>query len=137
MQHWSAGFVGLPWAERGRDRHGVDCYGLLVLVYRQVNQIDLPTYGQAYTSVDERAEIAALLEVGAEQWPWQPIAIEDVRDLDVLLFRRGRLESHVGIVAGRGAMLHVERDALSCIERFEAGRWRPRLTGAFRHALAS
>ena len=134
MKHWSAAYVGRPWQDRGRGPASVDCYGLLAQVYRGVLDIELESYVGAYTSANERAEISALLSNAASAWPWRPIDPGKERELDVVLFLRGGIANHVGIVVGDGRMLHVVSNALSCIESYRAGRWRPRLVGFYRHA---
>mgnify|MGYP003652353246 CR=1 FL=1 len=53
---------------------------------------------------------------------------------DVLLFRHGRFESHVGIYVHQGVMLHMATDDQSKHERFDQGRWKARLAGYFRHS---
>ena len=58
--HWSATYIGAPWSARGRDRDGLDCWGLVRLVYRDRLFRDLPDY-QGYVSGHERREIDALI----------------------------------------------------------------------------
>ena len=41
---WANKYVGLPWAWKGRTSEGVDCYGLLRLVYRDERGIALPEH---------------------------------------------------------------------------------------------
>ena len=41
---WANAYVGLPWADLGRDRTGCDCWGLARLVYAEQLGIALP-YG--------------------------------------------------------------------------------------------
>lgn len=131
--HWSAPFVGLPWREKGRDRGGVDCWGLTALVYAEALSLVLPSYTDNYAGIAEKAEIAALMTADAACWPWQAVD-DEARDFDVAMFRRGRMESHVGLVAGPSRMLHIFRGGLSCLESYTDGRWRPRLIGIYRHA---
>lgn len=40
--HWSTRYIGLPYSIGGRDRDGVDCWGLLCLVYQNEQGIRLP-----------------------------------------------------------------------------------------------
>jgi probable lipoprotein NlpC len=130
--HWSARFVGLPWRERGRSRDGVDCYGLAVLAFREVHGIELAGFEDAYASVAELAEISALITGNSEQWPWRPVTA--AREFDVALFRRGNLQTHVGIVVDANRMLHIEQDREAIVETFTSGRWRHRCLGFYRHA---
>jgi cell wall-associated NlpC family hydrolase len=131
--HWSADFVGLPWQEKGRGRDGIDCWGLCTLVYAERLAIALPHYTEAYVSVQERAEIAALFDGGAAQRPWVQMPPGQEREFDIALMRSGRLLAHVGIVIGGGRMLHIERKGLSQIENYLDGPWRLRLAGLYRH----
>jgi len=42
MNHWACKYIGLPYRVGGRDFDGVDCWGLLYLVYRDEFNIHLP-----------------------------------------------------------------------------------------------
>jgi cell wall-associated NlpC family hydrolase len=44
VTHWSRDYVGLPWKFAGRSSEGVDCWGLLWLVYREVLGIPIASY---------------------------------------------------------------------------------------------
>ena len=57
---WANAYVGLPWADLGRDRTGCDCWGLARLVYAEQLGIALPSYSDAYPCAGEQAEVAAL-----------------------------------------------------------------------------
>lgn len=130
-QHWTASFVGLPFAERGRTRTGCDCYGLARIVYQEELGVSLPDY-LGYTSTEERGEIAALID-GAQELPmWVPVTGPAVA-FDLALFRRGRLTTHIGVVVRRGLMLHMADEDCAKIERFDNGRWSHRLSGVCRH----
>lgn len=128
-KHWSTAFIGLPYADRGRSRDGVDCWGLVRLVLAS-HGIDVPSYAGRYASVQERAEVASLIEDVKPSW----MKVDDPRELDLAIFRHGRLETHVAIVVEPGRMLHVSTGVPSRIESYQDEYWCRRLTGFWRYA---
>lgn len=128
-RHWSERFIGLAYADLGRTPEGVDCWGLVRLVLASQG-IDVPCYSGGYASTQERAEIAGLIEGAKPSWIRSLVP----QELDLVTFRRGRLESHVGIVVEPGRMLHVTSGMPSCIESYRDEYWSARLTGFWRHA---
>jgi cell wall-associated NlpC family hydrolase len=140
--HWSAGFIGLPWADRGRTRAGCDCWGLVRLVYQEVAGIDLPSFDEAYVTAEEQSVVAAVIadvrQGGRGASPWLEVA-GPAESLDLLLFRCGRHESHVGVVVDprRALMLHSQNRDQSRIESFDRAEWARRRIGFFRHQDAS
>lgn len=131
MTHWSRDYVGLPWAFAGRSRAGVDCWGLLWLIYRDVLGIQITSYAQETTDAPEREQIAALMAGELVKSPWRPV--EQEQPFDMVIFRRAGIDSHVGIVVSPGRMLHITHDTESRVERFDQGRWKSKLLGIRRH----
>lgn len=132
MSHWSNRYVGTPYHEFGHTFEGVHCWGLAVLVYAEELGIALPTYSGCYVSLEEQAQIAALVNGERSDPVWREVA--GARTFDLVTFRRGRLETHIGIVVSPGLMLHVTADDQAKIEHYNTGRWQHRLTGTYRHA---
>lgn len=130
MTHWSTRYLGTPYLDHGRTLGGVDCWGLVTVVYWLDLGIRLPSYAGAYVSTDERAEISAAISENKQIGPWYAVA--EPEPYDVAFFRRGPHESHVGIVAIPGLMLHVPYDHAK-VEDYRTGRWGQRLTGFYRH----
>jgi probable lipoprotein NlpC len=127
---WSNRFVGIPYVEFGRSRAGCDCWGLACVIYREDLGIMLPDY-LGYGSVDEHAEIAALIN-GAEASPiWQPVT--DPAPYDIVVFRRGRLAAHLAVIIRPGLMIHMAQEDSAKVENYCTGRWGNRLKGHFRH----
>jgi probable lipoprotein NlpC len=128
---WSNKFIGIPQADFGRTRDGVDCWGLVDVVYQEELNISLPDYS-GYGSTEELEEISALVD-GAKQSPlWVPVQ-GDAMAFDIALFRRGKFSSHVGIVVRHGWMVHVAGTDQSKLERYDQGRWQHRFEGHWRH----
>jgi len=129
--HWTERFVGLPYAEFGRTRDGCDCWGLACVIYREELGVSLPEY-LGYASTEEHGELAAII-AGATTSPlWVPVDGNAIA-FDVAVFRRGRLDTHVGIVVHHGLMIHVSRDDCAKIESYRGGVWGHRHTGTYRH----
>lgn len=133
--HWTVPFIGIPFVEFGRTRSGCDCWGLVRLVYQEELGIDLPDYLGRYASAEERVELQALIAEGKATGPWRPADVHDVRPqpFDVMVYRRGRLDSHLGLFVEPGVMLHVAAEEHAKLERFSTGQWLNRLSGIYRH----
>lgn len=123
MSHWSVPFVGIPYLDKGRSLAGVDCWGLVHLVFtRHLGIADFPSYADRYVSDDERAEIAAIVAGEAELPIWSRVG-DAPQPFDILFFRRGRWDSHAALIVDGQRMLHTSAAAgQSVIERFDNGR---------------
>lgn len=135
---WPDRYTRIRYAPCGRSWQGVDCWGLVYLVYRDERGIELPTYLPDYDSPGEHERLGALIDVErARDWtePAEPA------EFDVLVFnvpfKRRLWPCHVGIMvdpatgtflqALKGAGVH--RASLSGL-----GPWGRRLAGAHRLA---
>ncbi|MCM1077720.1 MAG: NlpC/P60 family protein [Bacteroides sp.] len=83
-------WIGTPYKYGGEDKHGVDCSGLVVSVYRSALDIKLPR------SSNEQAGYCS------------PLQKNQLMPGDLLFFATGRSKniSHVGIYVGDGKMIH-------------------------------
>ena len=132
MRLWTNAYVGIPYADLGRDRQGCDCWGLARMIYACELGIELPSYQDAYVSAEERAEIAGLLAAQEDHGPWRCVE-ERARAFDLVLFRRGRFRSHIGVVIEHGWMLHMAGEDQAKVESLAHPRWASRLGGVYRH----
>lgn len=132
MSHWSTNYIGLPYADLGRDRNGVDCWGLFRLVMWEQHGIDLPSYVDGYAGAAEKAEISALIGGAKGHDYWCAVEI-DIREFDVIVFRRGLQDSHIGVAVSATKFLHIVEGRCVVIEDFTKGRWAQRMVGAWRY----
>lgn len=131
-RHWSASYLGLPYARGGAERAGVSCWGVVCLAYREQKNIVLPTY-QGEPGAEELAEVAAALDGNTDGWPWREVYAGDVRSFDLVTFHLRGIEGHVGLVPWPGAFLHVGEGITSRIERYGWEQWRPMVSRFLRH----
>ena len=131
MTDWGQ-YVGLPHRPHGRDRDGLDCWGLVRLVYAEALGIDLPSYVEDCPDLSERADLAALITGERDAGPWRQVAKPAA--FDVLLFRVGPHATHVALAINSRDMLHLHGRSHSVIERIAAPMWAKRLVGVYRYA---
>lgn len=136
---WVAQYIGVPFKVHGRDRSGVDCYGLARLVLAEQFKIDLPSLAETYIDTKaktsgERIETEITAQAAAS---WQEIAAGSERVGDVVVIRQRGYAMHIGVVLGDSKMLHVEESAVySVIEAYDGLLFQTKIQGFYRYAAA-
>lgn len=128
---WAGRYIGLPFRELGRDRAGVDCWGLVRLILAEQFTIPLPSFIHEYRHTLEKSRIGPLIE--RETRSWQKIATNAEAPGDVVVLRLHGKPMHVGLVLGDRHMLHIEAGINSAIERYNSPQWAERIFGFFRY----
>lgn len=128
---WAGHYIGLPFRDHGRDRSGLDCWGLVRLVMGEQSGIALPSFATEYKHTSDADAIGGIVD--RESGKWQRVAAGQERCGDVVVLRLFGRPLHVGIVLGDGAMLHIETGINSAIERYTGPRWQSRICGFYRH----
>jgi cell wall-associated NlpC family hydrolase len=133
--------VGLPFHDLGRELCGcrtggphrqgcgLDCYGLIRVLYRQIG-LELPLYGDVYASTRERARIAAHVHATAAEW--RAIAAGQERAWDVVVLRLLGRPIHLGLVLRPGEMVHSDPACGVAVERYGSPVWRHRVEAFYR-----
>jgi cell wall-associated NlpC family hydrolase len=124
-------FVGIPYLDKGRSLVGLDCYGLVRLVFRELRGIELPSYVADYATGADRTAIAHLIK--GEIDAWDEVRAGDEIAFDGVLIREAGFPRHIGLVVTPGLMLHVERGETSRIERYRTGTFSHRIAGFYRY----
>lgn len=135
IPHWIAEYIGLPYAEKGRDRTGLDCWGLVRLVLAEQFGITVPSYADGYTCALERREVARL--IAGVKGSWDPVERDAAAAGDVLLLRQAGAICHVGLVVATGLMLHTEVGIGAAVERYDSPKWAARVVSIHRWGMAS
>jgi cell wall-associated NlpC family hydrolase len=125
-------FIGLPWIDKGRSFDGVDCYGLVWLVNRELRAVELPSYAEDYVTSVDRLALARLIAGELDDGGWDEIPAAQEQPFDAVLIREGRMAKHIGLVTRPGMMLHVEQGGTSQVERYRAGIFAHRVVGFYR-----
>lgn len=126
-------YIGIPFADKGRERSGCDCWGLCLLVYREQLGIIMPSLDELYTHALHRREVGKTVAAAMSQGWGMDVTDNAPEMFDVLVFRRGGIEDHVGLWAGPGLMLHVLKGSDSGLERFDTSKWQSMFSRRLRH----
>jgi len=122
-------YVGIPYVLGGRDRSGVDCYGLIFLVYFEEFGIELPRYDGVPDDC-ERAEVTNQMIDGARTGgKWLPV--QDPKTGDVVEFKILRV-SHIGLYVEPQKILHALGGSGVCLEGLDRPKLKRRVSGCYR-----
>lgn len=133
IPEWCSGYVGLPFVEKGRNRAGCDCWGLIVLIYREQLGIELPLHDNDYTKTTDAESVSVTCRKEAAMWR----QVEKPKAFDPVLLRIRGIPWHVGIVVAEGFMLHCDPKADTVLENYMRPIWAPRIEGFYRHESRS
>lgn len=112
MTRWAEKYMGLRFLDGGRDFPAVDCWGLVCLVFRHEQGIELPPYGDI--SARDLMSVAREMGAGKSAPPWLP-ATPPFRAFDIAGMRAcpGTASPrsavvHAGVLTAPGRLLHIE-----------------------------
>jgi hypothetical protein len=125
---WSNQYIGIPYKAGGRDRSGLDCWGLARLVYQEQYKINLPSFSTEYTENDT-TRMSDLIAQYREGWTQNDTPQEG----DLVLLRVLGSESHIGVVIDGNSFLHIREGSDACVEKLNSGSWRNRIVGYFKY----
>ncbi|WP_159728399.1 NlpC/P60 family protein [Methylosinus sp. Ce-a6] len=124
-------WIGTPYRHQAACKGaGCDCLGLVRGVWREVHGAEPeepPPYSPDW---GEAGAVEHILEAAARHMT--PIALQDARAADVIVFRmrEGRIAKHMAIVSGPGSMIHAQ--AADCVREIAlTPYWRRHIVAAF------
>lgn len=123
-------YIGLPFLSGGRDRAGLDCWGLVLLYYREVLKQELPSLDDEYASAFDSQRVRELVDCTKPEV--EAVRTEEPETGDIAVIKLAGIPCHVGVYITPDYVLHIERGKDSCIERLAALRKRARIEGVYR-----
>jgi cell wall-associated NlpC family hydrolase len=132
---WASDYVGLRFLDGGRDRAGVDCWGLVRLVYAERLELQLPDF--ADIKATDLRRVARAIIGGMDSNGWLPVIRGTEQEFDVVVMRGHAggvgIPAHVGVVAPYDAVLHVEKGIDAVAPRLTSHTVKDRIVGVYRH----
>ena len=133
MEEVAGRLIGLPFRFGGREvPDGLDCWGVVNVIYRDAFGVALPDYKHLSTDGPERTMRASGV-IESDKVGWREVKSGCERPGDVVLFRRFGLPLHVGVVMGSGRMIHSDVPAGVVQARYDGATWAHRILGFYRH----
>lgn len=125
-------YLDIPYVDHGRSVDGLDCWGLVWLVYKNEFGIDLPSWSAAYENADKTSFRSIKKRVDCFS-NWREV--DRPQPGDVATFNAGG-NFHVGICLDKYGMwiMHIMRGSKVTRERVTSLIWRDRLQGYYRYA---
>ena len=118
---------GVRWVHQGRNRHGIDCIGLVVVVRRalEIGNYDLTGYPRS----PDGTFMSHFFNAGGVR-----VGILKAQPADLLLFKDARSPCHVGIITARDGdlmhMVHAHASRHRVIEEPVLHEWRHKWVAA-------
>lgn len=127
---WSDKYIGIPWHAGGRHElmgGGLDCWGLLRMVYAK--ELDIPLESFTGANSFNGQQVAAMMAGNMLDW----VRVNKPRPFDGVLLRKSGWACHVGVMVDGTRFLHVDQDVDACLERIGGPLWQERVAGFYRH----
>lgn len=122
-------YLGIPYLNQGRTRQGLDCWGLILLAYKELQGIDLYDPGIDYPVDWAMRGADHLIENHAHDW----MRVYRPRPFDIAAFKNlAGIVNHVGIVTDVRSFIHCPKAGV-VVCRLGDRPWSDRLSGFYRN----
>jgi len=128
---WTDEYIGLKFQIDGRSREGVDCWGLVCVIYKEKLGIELPLIQGVFVDTTISCLVKVAKAMGEERLKWHKV--DKPQLYDVVMLRTGEYSWHVGLFIGKHQMIHVMSGIDSAIEDLNGVQWKNRIEGYYRY----
>ena len=125
---WTNDYIGIPYKLHGRERDGLDCWGMVRLVYAELCGITLPSLAEQYENPVDAEGFTQAHALTSPEWR----EVETPSEFDVFWCRIAGMECHTGIALGDGRMLHAMQGNDSHIVNLRNPAWERRVQKCYR-----
>ena len=122
--------IGIHFVDRGRDRNGMDCWGLALAAMRHFGK-DVPDFD---VSCFDTLSIHAIYDGQRARWAWQKVEIPEPGDIAIMCLdpRYPEMVQHVGVYIGNGRVIHTLKKRESHLIRIDDSYWSLKIVKYYR-----
>ena len=116
--------IGVPFKNGGRDKSGMDCWGLALEVFRRykINLIDYKISCNAQTQINGK--------INTERKNWERCTGE-LPVPALIVFNDNGICNHVGVYIGENKFIHARIGTGVAIESMDSVFWKRRIEGVY------
>jgi cell wall-associated NlpC family hydrolase len=127
-------YIGLPFVDGGRDLDGLDCWGLVSLIYKDVLDLEIPNYEISALDTDKVCEA---MSWGRDNDGWMEVAKGEYRPGDLVALamhlKYPDMINHVGVYVGGGSFIHTQQKTGAIISPMYHILYEKRVKGVYRY----
>lgn len=112
---WWQKYIGIPFVNRGRGLHGIDCGGLVLLVYKNELNKAVAEFDQSYIAWRIREAGQGINYVRERSFK----RVDGPEPFAVAAFARNGLPYHVGICVDSERVLHAKNHEHVKVQRLD------------------
>lgn len=120
-------YIKIPFKDRGRDENGVDCFGLVQMIYQDEFKIKLPSYIEMYANEKDKKAICHAINSEKKLSGWLETTTPKFGNL-IILNLLGR-PLHLGVMLDENTFIHCMKGKGTIIENTTDISWRNRING--------
>lgn len=129
MYSWVEDYIGIPFVSGGRDRRGLDCYGLIRLVLMEQYGCKLPLLDGKYDNALNLYDTSPLF---FQQLPVLTEKIAGPQERALALLEMHQLPCHLGLFCGGESIIHSRAGVGVVAERLDSRRLPGKIVGWYR-----
>ena len=130
---WVDKYTGIDFVSNGRDKIGCDCYGLVRMIVKEENGLEMESFQSEYYDANhlEGAQDTLKRHLGIAK----PIEVFEVKPTDIIVFKIRGMVCHLGVVVDpkKGTFIHTMRGTNSHIGNYKYSTYKNRVEGFYRY----
>ena len=128
-------YIGIPFKYGGRDKKGTDCWGIVVIIYKEKLGIDIFDMADYTASVESSSKFYKSISEFHKQWQQIEIDTNKLQKYDIILFaldeKHKDIPTHIAVYVDFNKIIHCTEYMPVSITRLN--RWVHRVHSAYRY----